>query len=82
MSKIYLAIEISGSHEDYRECVVFATEVESTADDWVNRYNKLIAIKKGMIKGFQVEDGKPVPFLYWLVEYEDPSAEVIEIDIR
>ena len=82
MSKIYLAIEISGSYEDYREDVVFATEVESTADDWANRYNKLVLDNTDRIRSFEIKNLKPVPFLYWLIKWDEPSAKVIEIDIR
>ena len=79
---MYLAIVTHGQYEDYREYEIFVSSDKKKVLKWVNRLNNLIDIQRDRIKNFVVSDGKKAPFYYFEIQYDNPEAEIREIEVR
>lgn len=81
--KTYLVVVATGCYDDYIENVIFVTNDKDKADSWVTRYNKIIDDNLDRIREFPIQDPEnDEPFWYWLINYQDPFAKVIESEYR
>ena len=78
--KIYLVVKCLGSYDDYHEEVVFATQDEDKANNWVARYNDIIKNNKPRIESKYKE--KKYCFWYWDIVGEYPKAVVRKVEVR
>lgn len=81
---IYLVMVCNGQHEDYTERHIFATTDKDKAEKWRDKYNRIIDNNKDRINHYY-DDGdynKPVPFWYEAINWDFPTAQVREIELR
>lgn len=81
---IYLVMVCSGEHDDYTERHIFATTNKDTAEKWRDKYNRIIDNNKDRIIHYYDDQDcdKPEPFWYNEINWDLPTARVIEIERR
>ena len=78
--EMYLVMVATGSYDDYNESPIFITESKKKALLWVNRYNKIIKDNTDRINRFEFKGEEP--FWYWLIQYEQPTAIMKQVEHR
>jgi len=87
IDEIYVVHLGQGDISDYRFTAEFATHDKELAENWVNKYNRIVAENRDRICAYEFVDGD-VPYGYWepycynLIKYNEPEAMYRTIKIR
>jgi len=83
---MYLVSIMTGDTSGYSRQIQFATHNLEVAQKWVDKYNKIITDNSERLKSIEYDDDKDdgfyFPYLYFLVNYENPKAIIQIIKIK
>lgn len=81
---IYVVYVAQGERDDYHKYNIFATLNKSKAEQWKDKYNRIIQNNKERIRKYYNDGNYDKPHLFWYNElaYDTPCANIREIPIR